>query len=522
MTDQNSELLATKNCDWDFKSFDDSTGEFSAYFAYFGNVDRAQEILEPGSIANVSQFARDGWIGTNHKMDALPVAMPLSAVQDSRGFLVHGKFHSHPEAQACRTVVKERLAAGLTVKGSIGYKVTDSYRDTLGSEPIRRLKSIDLFEASFVNLPANPKADVMSVKAVEALETKSDQLNSAGNSFAKSLIKAKKVSTGSWSFSADDGNALLGSDKENPDWVTYGKCHLATSSDGDPGTKDHYKYPFAKKVGGEITLFQSALTAIRSRASQQEVSGVFDAAGKLLKMLKPDDDDGKAFAVERTTSMADLAEKVLTLSELGGWIESRLKSKSGRVISAANREKLQGWHQQMTELSKQIKELLAAHEPDEDDDDDEDDAKDDGDEGTMSANGKAKKAAKPKSKPPVKDAADGDPDDDEDEEPDGDEDDTDDDDKKCRTTITTDGSKAKTEKKCTQCGCKFATRTKRTTCAKCMKAGDPRNAAGNAIVGQGGPTADDIKSQIASTLDKARKRVLNDLRSYSMLPDKRN
>ncbi len=496
--------IETREVDWEFKVLDENSGEFRAYFAVFGNVDRAEEILEPGSIENVDEFTRDGWIGINHKMTDLPVAYPITVDQDEHGLLVYGRFHSHPEAQACRMVVKERLAAGKTVKGSIGYKVSDAIRDTLGNRTVRRLKQVRLFEASFVNLPANARADVLSVKGATMLGTKGggDKLNSAGLSFANGLIKKGKVSDGAWSFSGDDGNALLGPDKEHPDWTTFGKCHLCVSSDGSPETKDHYKYPFAKKVGGEIKLFVAALRAIRSRASQQDVGGVFDAAGRLLKKAQPDEDDGdsskKSLNQESGRRMPALqAEfKSALIDQLHELIESEFKA--GRAISSTNHQKLTEMHGQLAAMCNTLKSFLAAHAPAEADDDDGDEDEDD--------KKTKKKAAASKAQPD--DEEDDDDDDGSDDDVDGDEDETDDDvDEKAKK--------------------KRAPKTN-TKPAPTAKAGDPRRVAGNAIPGQGSPTAADIKSsdamsedtrsRLAASLQRARSIVVDAQRGLAMLP----
>jgi len=112
------------------------------------------------------------------------------------------------------------------------------------------------------------------------------QVNNAGMSHARSLIAAGKVNkTADWSFSADDGNALLGASGDN--WAVYSQMHLATDSSADPETKEHYKYPFGK--GGQV--YRSGLVAIRQRAGQQGADNIFDAAGTLLELI---DGEGKS------------------------------------------------------------------------------------------------------------------------------------------------------------------------------------------------------------------------------------
>jgi ATP-dependent Clp protease protease subunit len=108
-------------------------------------------------------------------------------------------------------------------------------------------------------------------------------LNGAGRAYAHSLVDAGKVDkSASWSFSAEDGNKLLGPNGD--DWENFGKHHLGINPDGKVETKDRYRYPFAK--GG--TLYRSGLTAIRQRAGQEGDTEIEDAAGTLLDKI-----DGK-------------------------------------------------------------------------------------------------------------------------------------------------------------------------------------------------------------------------------------
>lgn len=354
--------VVTKGFDLDLKSSDDSGG-FSAYFAVFGNVDRAKEVIDVGAFKNLPSFAVDGWIGVNHDMQSLPVALVDSVVQDTYGLKVNARWHSTPAAQACRAVVNERLAAGKGVKCSIGYKVLDSYKDVVAGVPVRRLAALDLFEASIVNLPCNSAAEV-----IEAKDGNTASLNSSGLSYARSLIKSGKVSDGAWGFSGADGDALLG--EGGDDWATYGKCHLAVDSGAEDNTKGHWKYPFAKKSGGVIKVYKAALRAIASRASQQGKGSIGSAASKLLESANGGDegDDGGK-------SMIDGNTKILTLDALKSWLDA--ETKAGRVLSRANHERLKSWHGNLSTMCNQMKAMIDLHDPDRDPGDEPDD---DGDE----------------------------------------------------------------------------------------------------------------------------------------------
>jgi hypothetical protein len=99
-------------------------------------------------------------------------------------------------------------------------------------------------------------------------------LNSLGAHNCAALIAAGSVDkTSDWSFSADDGDKLLGADGK--DWGAYAKWFLGEDTTAAEGTKDRFKYPFGK----DGKVYRSALIAIRSRAAQQNDDPVFNAAG---------------------------------------------------------------------------------------------------------------------------------------------------------------------------------------------------------------------------------------------------
>jgi uncharacterized protein len=139
-------------------------GALNLTAAVFGNVDRQGEAIAKGAFTNLDGFAADGWIAVNHDWDALPIATVESASQDGEGLKVAARFHSTPEAQAARTVIRERLERGKSVKASIGFRVLDSRRERLEGKDVRVLTAVELYEASIVNLPANPRAGVTGVK----------------------------------------------------------------------------------------------------------------------------------------------------------------------------------------------------------------------------------------------------------------------------------------------------------------------------------------------------------------------
>lgn len=126
-------------------------------------------------------------------------------------------------------------------------------------------------------------------------------LNSAGRAHAASLIaQGAYDATSDWSFSADDGSALLGTDGD--DWANYAKWFLGDDTAADANTKDRYGYPMGK--GGKI--YRSALTAIRQRAGQQDLTSIYDAAGTLIDAMDAKKSKKGAGAMQRAYAVLEI------------------------------------------------------------------------------------------------------------------------------------------------------------------------------------------------------------------------
>lgn len=163
-------MIEHKSFDVEWKGLADDSGSVELYAAAFGNVDRAGERIEPGAFKNLDGFKSGGWLAVNHDWSRLGVATIEDAVQDSKGLKITAHFHSTPDAQAVRTTIKERIDRGKSVKASIGYKVLEDEDVKADGKSIRSLKSIDLYEASIVNVPCNPEAGVIGAKSLMTID----------------------------------------------------------------------------------------------------------------------------------------------------------------------------------------------------------------------------------------------------------------------------------------------------------------------------------------------------------------
>ena len=113
------------------------------------------------------------------------------------------------------------------------------------------------------------------------------KINAAGSRHARTLIAAGDVDKdAAWSFTAADGDALLGPDGN--DWEAYSAVHLAIDDAAADKTKARYKYPVAK--GAKV--YRSGVIAAKDRAAQQDRTAIEDEAGALLELI-----DGKKDAI---------------------------------------------------------------------------------------------------------------------------------------------------------------------------------------------------------------------------------
>jgi HK97 family phage major capsid protein len=105
-------------------------------------------------------------------------------------------------------------------------------------------------------------------------------VNGMCRAHAEALIRAGKVNrSAAWSFTAADGDALLGAGGD--DWSNYARFHLAVDSASPEKTKGHYGYPIGK--GGEV--YRSGVVAAKQRAAQQGEGDIEAAAGALLELI---------------------------------------------------------------------------------------------------------------------------------------------------------------------------------------------------------------------------------------------
>jgi HK97 family phage major capsid protein/ATP-dependent Clp endopeptidase proteolytic subunit ClpP len=144
-------------------------------------------------------------------------------------------------------------------------------------------------------------------------------LNKAGESFARSLIGKGQVDKSSaWSFSAEDGNKLLGPNGD--DWANYGKHHLGIHADQPEETKAHYGYPFAK----DNNVYRGGVIAVKQRAAAQGDTAIENAAADLLDSIDKKKEEGYWKFLNQT----DESVEVLIYDQIGaGYFSEGIEAK---------------------------------------------------------------------------------------------------------------------------------------------------------------------------------------------------
>lgn len=158
---------------FEVKAVEDN-GVFEGFGSIFGNVDSYKEIVAPGAFAE----SLAGWKAAGRLPPILwqhrsgePIGPYLAMEEQAVGLHVKGQLlvDDVQRAKEARALMKAKAVNGL----SIGFVTREDSYDRVSG--IRTLKKVDLWEVSVVTFPANPAAQISSVKsAIDAIETVRD------------------------------------------------------------------------------------------------------------------------------------------------------------------------------------------------------------------------------------------------------------------------------------------------------------------------------------------------------------
>jgi HK97 family phage prohead protease len=159
--------MLTRDFSLRVKALDDS-GTFTGYAStYGGPPDLVGDIIEPGASKQAIASQGNGYpLLFGHSQNQ---PLGLAKVSDSAaGLVVNGSLlMSDPAAQRAYAHLKAGSIKGL----SIGYTLPNGEgKVTYGDDGTRTLKEVHLHEVSLVAVPANPRAQVVTVKTLGQIE----------------------------------------------------------------------------------------------------------------------------------------------------------------------------------------------------------------------------------------------------------------------------------------------------------------------------------------------------------------
>lgn len=158
----------------------DEAGVVTGYGSVFGGVDAYGDTVMPGAFAK-SLARRKPKMLWQHDMDE-PIGVWDEVREDSKGLYLKGRLAMKTEKGM---EARELLAMGAIDGLSIGYR---TIADEIVQGGTRLLKEVDLWEVSFVTIPADPAATVTGVKSLATERECEDALRDIG--FSRREAKA--------------------------------------------------------------------------------------------------------------------------------------------------------------------------------------------------------------------------------------------------------------------------------------------------------------------------------------------
>lgn len=161
--------LKHREVPFDIKAVNDD-GTFAGYASVFGVKDSYDEIVQAGAFAaSLAEWQAKGKMPPilwQHRSGE-PIGVHTAMREDAAGLYIEGRL-AHEDVQRAKEA-RSLMKMGAVTGISIGFITReDSYDRVTG---IRTLKRVDLWENSIVTFPANPSAQVTTVKQVEAITT---------------------------------------------------------------------------------------------------------------------------------------------------------------------------------------------------------------------------------------------------------------------------------------------------------------------------------------------------------------
>jgi HK97 family phage prohead protease len=365
-----------------FKALNDGNGGFEGYGNDIGVLDSYDDITVGGCFEDgLAEFVESGWSAPDHEWGIREeIGLIVEAREDDRGLFTRVEFHPTDDAQNVRQKIQHRLEKGKTVNLSIGY-VALKWRYVSGNEAIQYLKEqtpdvvarlkatprvrlllkVKVYEVSVVSVGANPNSGVTAVKGMKGMSGKS--VTPEGFSIKGLFEKLLQDRTNSPYNLFDVLCYAI--------WqIEYlASCATEAGTDFDAGAlfdealaefSARLRASVLKEIGeGDGSIYDYlGVTATDTNSDTKSISQNDQTATERPPA-------GRPFAAHSETVLA----AVKGLAERAHSIHG-LRAKEGRTLSAANRERMSGARDQISECITSMQavhddmgELLDATEP---------------------------------------------------------------------------------------------------------------------------------------------------------------
>jgi len=325
------EPLEYKIAPTEFKATGD-VGEYEGHFAIFGNTDDGMDISHPGMfLKTIAERARRIKVFYAHDWMKLIGPPPSVLREDSLGLFAAGRLTLN---SFWGKETWELMKDNALTEGSFGYQAVKFDFEERPNGMVRNLREVKLFEISPVPLGMNDLTQVRAVKAALLRQM-------------RAAIPAKETPPAE-ADAAWDAAAVL---KEAKGAAQLRALHAWADPDGDPDNPASYKFPH-HLADGRVVLkaVEDAGHALMIGAGIPET----DVAGVKKHLAAHYKQFGRLPPWEKGASFDDYLPALKhVLDEI----------KAGRVLSAANKDRVTEAVSALQAALEALNDLLAAAEP---------------------------------------------------------------------------------------------------------------------------------------------------------------
>lgn len=323
-----------KACPIEFKAIGDQ-GQYEGHFSIFGNVDDGGDIIHPGAFEKtIQERGKRCKVFYMHDWTKLIGPAPDVLKEDSMGLFASGRLTLGSFwGNETWALMKDNALN----EGSIGYEAVKFDFEEINGMMVRNLRENRLYEISPVPLGMNALTQIRAVKAAVVAEM-------------KKAIPPKKTDMAPEGEAWDAAAALK--DAEGAKQLRM--MHAWVDANGDPDAKSSYKLPHHLPDGRVVWRGCAAAGAVCMGSRGGVDIPEADMPGVMKHLALHYEQFDKTPPWEKGASLESYLEVLALIT---------CELKSGRVLSAANKDKVQSAVDAMKAAIEALNEVMAAAEP---------------------------------------------------------------------------------------------------------------------------------------------------------------